>query len=304
MEDETRFFEFLERYRHYDNQFYYDFMTLKVTGYAPDQAIRRYYGVNTTLTTAGIYRENILLAVKNGDWKLALDHLKLLADSKNVNLTIHDMTSREQRVELSSRMKEVNASHNTKEKKLLILRSIAQKAESLDNFNHISIEEINEEVQNIELRIFGNQIPISDLSFNLTRLDKLKFEAERRKNLTVSQEGYFNPNFEHNKPQSDNRLNVFETVNEFNGNQGTKYNKVQESVNARIWNDAEHIIPHLISKAYISKPKQNYPKTVKFQNSLNIKLQKSPGKKKKEYRYIFLISILNFSFYVYIYYPE
>ena len=288
MEDETRFFEFLERYRHFDNQFYNDFTTLKVTGFAPDQAIRRYYGVHTTLTTAGIYRENILLAVKNADWKLALDHLKLLADSKNVDLTIHEMTSREQRVELLARMKEVNASHNTKEEKLLILRSIAQKAESLDNFNHISIEEINEEVHNIEIRIFDNQIPVSDLSFNLTRLDKLKFEAERRRNLTLSQQGYFNPHFKHNQRQSDNRINYFATDNGFNGKPGTNYNKIQESANARIWNDAEHTIPHLISKAYISKPKKNYPKTVKFQNSLNIKLQKSPIKKKKEYRYILL----------------
>ena len=296
MEDETRFFEFLERYRHYDNQFYNDFMTLKVTGSAPDQAIRRYYGVHTTLTTAGIYRENILLAVKNADWKLALDHLKLLADSKNVNLTIHEMTSREQRVELSSRMKEVNASHNTKEEKLFILRSIAQKAESLDNFNHITIEEINEEVHNIETRIFDNQIPISDLSFNLTRLDKLKFESERRRNSTVGQQGYFNPHFKHNQRQSSNSITFFETGNGFNGKQNTKYNKIQESSNARIWNDAEHTIPHLISKAYISKPKQNYPKTVKFQNLLNIKLQKSPIKKKKEYRYIFSLLIINIIF--------
>ena len=70
-------------------------------------------------------------------------------------------------------------------------------------------------------------------------------------------------------------------------------NKIQESANARIWNDAEHTIPHLISKAYISKPKKNYPKTVKFQNSLNIKLQKSPIKKKKEYRYILLTYLPN-----------
>ena len=286
MEDETRFFEFLERYRHYDNQFYNDFTTLKVTGFAPDQAIRRYYGVHTTLTTAGIYRENILLAVKNADWKLALDHLKLLANSKNVDLTIHEMTSREQRVELLARMKEVNASHNTKEEKLFILRSIAQKAESLDNFDYISIDEIKEEVQNIEIRIFDNQIPISDLSFNLKRLDKLKFEAERRKNSTFSQQNYFIPNIKQNQRQSDDRISYFETVNGFNGKPGTKYNKIQESANARIWNDAEHTIPHLISKAYISKPKQNYPKTVKFQNSLTIKLQKSPIKKKKEYRYI------------------
>lgn len=284
MKDQALFFEFLERYRHYDNQFYHDFTTLKITGYAPDQAIRRYYGVHTTLTTAGIYRENILLAAKNANWKLALDHLKLLAESKNVNLSINQAASKQKRVELSSRMKEINSSNKSKEEKLFILRSIAQKAEDLDKFNLITIEEINEEIQNIETRVLGNQIPISDLSFNLTRLDKFRFEAERRKNSSFSKISKYSPSFKHDQKPNDIRSKVHETVNGFHSSQNTLYNKIKESYEAKILKNAEHTIPHLISKAYISKPKQKYSKIVKIQNSINVKLQKSPSKKKKEYR--------------------
>ena len=285
--DETQFFEFMERYRPYDNQFYQDFTTLKVTGYAPDQAIRRYYGVHTTLTTAGMYRENILFAVRNSNWRLALNNLKLLAESKNINLKMHQITSRKDRVNLSARMKEINSVNNSKEEKLVILRSIAQRAEELDGLNIISTEEINEEIESIETRLFTNQIPISDLSFNFTRLDKFKFEAEKRKNLSLSQLKYVVPAFGQHQKSCNNKSHINESVNGFANKLNYQDKKIQKDVNSKIWNEAELTIPHLISKAHISKPKSNHQKIVKFQNSLNIKLQKSTVKKKKEYRYIY-----------------
>ena len=290
MDGETQFFEFMERYRPYDSQFYHDFTTLKVTGYAPDQAIRRYYGVHTTLTTAGMYRENILLAVRNCSWRLALENLKLLAESKNVDLKMNQITSREERVNLSERMKEINSLNNSKEEKLVILRSIAQRAEELDGLDIISTEEINEEIESIETRLFTNQIPISDLSFNFTRLDKFKFEAEKRKNVSVNQSKYVVPAFALHQKSCNNKTHINGSVNGFANKLSDQNNKMREAVNSKAWNEAELTIPHLISKAHISKPKLKPQKIIKFQNSLNIKLQKSPFKKKKEYRYLYFES--------------
>ena len=282
MEDETRFFQFMERYRAFDNQFYHDLTTLKVTGCVPDQAIRRYYGVHTTLTTAGIYRENILLAVKNGDWKLALDHLKLLAEAKKVDISVDQRASRDERDELATRMKEVNTSSSSKNEKLSMLRSIAQRAEELDSLNNLSTDEINEEIESIELRILTGQIPITDLSFNLTRLDRFNFELENRRNLSINQLKYYIPTLRQDPQQTHSENNLNEKRNGYHA-QSTRY-KIPGSENARLWNALEHDIPHLISKAHISKPKQKYPKIVKVPNRKNRKVQNSPNKKKKDYR--------------------
>ena len=293
MPNETQFFEFMERYRPYDNQFYHDLTKLKVTGNVPDQAIRRYYGVHTTLTTAGIYRENILLAVKNGDWKLAIDHLRLLAEAKNVDLSVSQRTSRD-REELLKRMKEVNASNTSKDEKLSAIRTIAQRANELDNLNVLSTEEIHEEIESIELRVFTDHIPITDLFFNLNRLDRFKLELENRNKLSVNQLKYYIPTLTQTPQLSHNGNNINVKLNGYNAQSAT-YN-IQEAANARLLNELEHAIPHLISKAYISNPKQKYPKLPKFANPKNRKIQKSPSKKKKEYRYVCQIMLLEILF--------